>query len=95
MLRSAKAGRTGQGTYTLESLPDGGTRVAFEYRWLVAPRADRLLAPLVRSYLRRNNHIAMRRLAEQPRECHYSRHPRSRVLRCCPVSWSPVSSRAA
>ena len=62
---AAKAGRTGQGTYTLESLPDGGTRVAFEYRWLVAPRADRLLAPLVRSYLRRNNHIAMRRLAEQ------------------------------
>ena len=62
---AAKAGRTGQGTYLLEALPGGGTRVTFEYRWLVAPRADRLLAPLVRSYLRRNNRVAMRRLAEQ------------------------------
>ena len=62
---AAKAGRTGQGTYVLEALPGGGTRITFEYRWIVAPMADRLTAPLVRAYLRRNNTIAMRRLAEQ------------------------------
>src|SRR3954470_691127 len=27
-----KAGRTGQGTYTLEARPGGGTRITFEYR---------------------------------------------------------------
>lgn len=32
-----KAGRTGQGTYTLAELPNGGTRITFEFRWLVAP----------------------------------------------------------
>jgi hypothetical protein len=58
-----KAGRVGQGTYMLEALPDGGTHVSFEYRWLVTPLADRLTGPLVRRYLRRQNAIAMRRLA--------------------------------
>jgi uncharacterized protein YndB with AHSA1/START domain len=62
---AAKAGRTGQGTYTLHALPDGGTRVEFEYRWIVAPLADRIATPLVRSFLRRANDTAMRRLAEQ------------------------------
>jgi uncharacterized protein YndB with AHSA1/START domain len=62
---ATKAGRTGQGTYTLEPLPGGGTRITFEYRWIVAPLLDRLTAPLVRAYLRRNNQTAMRRLAEQ------------------------------
>lgn len=62
---AAKAGRTGQGTYTLEELPSGGTRITFEYRWIVAPRMDRLTAPLARAYIRRNNAIAMRRLAER------------------------------
>ena len=60
---AAKAGRTGQGTYTLEPLPDGGTRITFEYRWIVAPMIDRLTAPLARAYIRRNNTTAMRRLA--------------------------------
>lgn len=59
-----KAGRTGQGTYTLAELPNGGTRITFEFRWLVAPRADRLAGPLVRAFIRRNNATAMRRLAE-------------------------------
>jgi uncharacterized protein YndB with AHSA1/START domain len=63
--QAAKAGRTGQGTYTLQPLPDGGTHIAFEYRWLVAPLSDRLMAPFVRSYMRRANETAMRRLAEQ------------------------------
>ena len=62
---AAKAGRTGEGTYTLEPLPDGGTRITFEYRWIVAPTIDRLTAPLARAYIRRNNATAMRRLAAQ------------------------------
>ena len=62
---AAKAGRTGQGTYTLEPLSDGGTRIVFEYRWIVAPKIDRLTSPLARAYIRRNNATAMRRLAAQ------------------------------
>ncbi len=62
---AAKAGRVGEGTYTLEPLPGAGTRITFTYRWLVAPLLDRLTAPLVRAYLRRNLGIAMRRLREQ------------------------------
>lgn len=59
-----KAGRVGQGTYTLSARPGGGTHIDFEYRWIVAPLMDRLLSPIVRSYLRRANAKAMRRLAE-------------------------------
>jgi uncharacterized protein YndB with AHSA1/START domain len=62
---AAKAGRVGQGTYTLSDLPDGGTHVEFEYRWLVTPMVDRVTAPLARAFIRRNNAIAMRRLAQQ------------------------------
>ena len=57
--------RVANGTYTLRALPDGGTRVSFEYRWQTAPRSERLAAPLVRAFLRRQNERAMRRLAEQ------------------------------
>jgi hypothetical protein len=59
------AGRVGEGTYLLDALPDGGTRISFEYRWIVTPMIDRLSAPLARSFIRRNNETAMRRLAEQ------------------------------
>jgi len=62
---AAKTGRVGQGTYFLEALPSGGTRIAFEYRWIHAPLVDRLTAPLARAYIRRANETAMRRLAEQ------------------------------
>jgi hypothetical protein len=62
---ATKAGRVGQGTYTLTTLPDGGTRIAFEYRWIETPLVDRLTAPIARSFIRRNNTTAMRRLAEQ------------------------------
>jgi uncharacterized protein YndB with AHSA1/START domain len=62
---AAKAGRTGQGTYVLEELPSGGTRITFEYRWIVTPTVDKLTAPLARSFIRRTNETAMRRLAEQ------------------------------
>jgi len=61
--RAAKAGRVGQGTYLLQVNADGGTHIEFEYRWLVAPLLDRLTAPFVRSYLRRNNATSMRHLA--------------------------------
>jgi uncharacterized protein YndB with AHSA1/START domain len=60
-----KAGRVGQGTYVLEPLPSGGTRITFEYRWIHAPVADRVTAPLTRAYLRRANATAMTRLAEE------------------------------
>ena len=59
-----RAGRIGEGTYTLESLPGGGTRIEFTYRWIVVPLLDRVTAPFVRRYLRRNNRVAMRRLAD-------------------------------
>jgi hypothetical protein len=61
---AAKAGRTGQGTYMLEPLPDGGTRITFEYRWIVTPTVDRLTAPVARAFIRKANATAMRRLAE-------------------------------
>jgi hypothetical protein len=62
---AAKAKRTGQGTYTLTSLPNGDTRISFEYRWITTPTIDRLTKPLARAYIKRNNTTAMRRLAEQ------------------------------
>lgn len=60
---ATRAGRTGEGTYTLEPLADGGTRISFEYRWIVTPVIDRVTAPLARAYIRRNNVMAMHRLA--------------------------------
>jgi uncharacterized protein YndB with AHSA1/START domain len=60
-----RAGRTGQGTYVLEPMPGGGTRISFEYRWLVTPTVDRITAPLARAFIRRNNDTAMRRLAAE------------------------------
>ena len=57
--------RIATGTYTLESLPDGGTRIVFEYAWKQAPLRERIAAPLVRAILRRGNQRAMARLAEQ------------------------------
>jgi carbon monoxide dehydrogenase subunit G len=57
--------RVGTGTYTLDELPDGGTRIAFEYAWQRAPIGERLTAPLIRAILRRGNERAMTRLAEQ------------------------------
>ena len=62
---ATKAKRTGQGTYTLSPLPSGGTHITFEYQWIVAPLLDRLTKPMTRAYIRRNNTIAMRRLAGQ------------------------------
>jgi carbon monoxide dehydrogenase subunit G len=60
----AKGRRIGNGTYRLEKLPDGGTRITFTYDWQQAPLSERLAAPLVRALMRRANERAMRRLAE-------------------------------
>ena len=57
--------RVANGTYILEPLPSGGTRIVFEYAWQQAPLSERLASPLVRSMLRRENQRAMQRLAEQ------------------------------
>ena len=46
---ATKAGRTGQGTYVLEPLAGGGTRITFEYRWIVTPVVDRGSQQAVRS----------------------------------------------
>jgi polyketide cyclase/dehydrase/lipid transport protein len=61
----ARGRRHANGTYTLDVLPGGGTRIEFEYSWQRAPRSERLTAPLVRAFLRRANERAMTRLAEQ------------------------------
>ncbi|MDQ6818582.1 MAG: SRPBCC family protein [Actinomycetota bacterium] len=57
--------RIGTGTYTLEQLPSGNTRIAFEYAWKQAPLSERVAAPIVRAILIRGNKRAMARLARQ------------------------------
>lgn len=65
---SAKGRRVATGTYTLDELPagdGGGTRVTFTYAWEKAPLPDRMLAPVVRSLLKRGNATAMERLRDR------------------------------
>jgi hypothetical protein len=62
---SAGGRRIATGTYTLEQMPGGETRIAFEYAWKQAPLSDRAAASLVRAILARGNKRAMARLAEQ------------------------------
>jgi Polyketide cyclase / dehydrase and lipid transport len=57
--------RRANGTYMLEELPGGETRIVFEYSWQEAPMSERLAAPLIRAFLRRGNQRVMERLAEQ------------------------------
>jgi carbon monoxide dehydrogenase subunit G len=57
--------RVANGTYVLEALPGGRTRIDFEYAWRQAPLSERLASPLVRSMLRRANERSMQRLGEQ------------------------------
>jgi hypothetical protein len=51
----AKGRRVAHGTYRLDDLPGGGTRIGFEYAWRQAPLSERLAAPLVRAALKRIN----------------------------------------
>lgn len=62
---SAKGRRRTRGTYVLEDLPGGGTRVSFELAWLEAPLSEQFAAPLTRWVVKRNNQRSLRRLAEQ------------------------------
>ena len=53
-----------RGTYLLEGLPDGGTRIEFRLEWLAASRAERLLPPMMHAFVKRSNSKSMRRLAK-------------------------------
>jgi polyketide cyclase/dehydrase/lipid transport protein len=55
---SAGGKRRTRGTYTLEELPEGGTRISFELAWI------EVAAPLMRAFMRRANGRAMRRLGK-------------------------------
>jgi Polyketide cyclase / dehydrase and lipid transport len=57
--------RRTRGTYLLEGLPGGGTRISFELEFLQMPTGERLMGPLNRAYVRRVNRKAMRRLSER------------------------------
>jgi uncharacterized protein YndB with AHSA1/START domain len=57
--------RRTRGTYRLEALDAGRTKIEFELAYELAPTGDRLLAPVVRPWLRKANARAMERLAEQ------------------------------
>ncbi len=57
--------RRTRGTYRLEELSDGGTRISFELEWLAASKAERLAPPLIRAFVRRVNGKSMRRLVKQ------------------------------
>lgn len=54
-----------RGTYRLEELPDGGTKISFELEWLESAKAESLLPPMTRAFVRRTNGKAMRRLVKQ------------------------------
>jgi carbon monoxide dehydrogenase subunit G len=56
--------RVATGTYTLTDRSDGGTHVQFTYAWQRVPLSERVMAPVVRSMLRRANERAMTRLSE-------------------------------
>jgi ribosome-associated toxin RatA of RatAB toxin-antitoxin module len=59
------AKRRTRGTYLLEALPDGGTRISFELEFLEMPRGERMMGPLNRAYVKRVNSRAMKRLTER------------------------------
>ena len=56
--------RISYGTYRLEEAGPSSTRVEFEIRFESMPRSERLLAPLIRAYLKRGNTRAMARLKQ-------------------------------
>ncbi|MFI5027759.1 MAG: SRPBCC family protein [Solirubrobacterales bacterium] len=58
----ANGKRRTRGTYTLEGLSDGGTRLSFELEWLEAARIEQFFGPLTRAFVRRANAKSMRRL---------------------------------
>ncbi|MFI6348328.1 SRPBCC family protein [Streptomyces sp. NPDC050560] len=67
---SAGGRRDAHGTYTVEPLPGGGSRVSFTYAWSRTPLPDRLLSPVVRATMRRANRTVMTRLAAELAAAH-------------------------
>jgi hypothetical protein len=59
----SNAKRRTRGTYTLEELSEGGTRITFELVTLELPTGERMMGPINRAYLKRVNGKAMKRLA--------------------------------
>jgi hypothetical protein len=57
--------RRTRGTYTLEELPQGGTWISFELAWEQVSKAERLIPPMTREFVRRANRKALRRLVKQ------------------------------
>jgi hypothetical protein len=60
-----KGKRRTRGTYTLEALPEGGTRIVFELTWEKVSKAEGMIPPLTREFVRRANRKAVRRLVKQ------------------------------
>jgi Polyketide cyclase / dehydrase and lipid transport len=61
---SANGKRRTRGTYVLDQLPGGGTRINFELAWLEAPFRERLAAWLTRAVVGRANAKSLQRLAQ-------------------------------
>jgi hypothetical protein len=61
---AGKGRRVGTGTYRLSDLPDGGTRVEFEYAFERIPAVEKPFKPLMTSLLRKGNARALARLKE-------------------------------
>jgi len=57
--------RRTRGTYALDDLPGGGTRITFTLEFLSLPTGERLMGPLQRAYVKRVNGKGMKRLAER------------------------------
>lgn len=57
--------RVATGTYRLDELPSGQTRINFDYAWQQMPMGERLAGPLVRRAMQPALETAMQRLAEQ------------------------------
>ncbi len=60
-----KGKRLTRATYTLEALPEGGTGISFELAWEKVSKAEGMIPPLTREFVRRANRKAVRRLVKQ------------------------------
>jgi hypothetical protein len=65
---SGNGHRRTRGTYVLEELPGGETKITFELAWIQAPGVERLISPITRTVTRRANARSLERLAHALRE---------------------------
>jgi uncharacterized protein YndB with AHSA1/START domain len=63
--RGANGKRLTQGSYDLEPIDGGGTKISFELAWLEAPRGERLMSPITRAVTKSSNAKSLRRLSER------------------------------